>query len=501
VRRSDNARRLVTRFVLIAVALASPALALGQNAEPQGAPAGAPPVQALPGSGGTGAVLPGAGLPGDGAYALGPEPAEFTRYAVAAGIGETDNVYLSQTNPKAQTIAAANADFGFRRSGSRLDATAFGNFTDLYYVQGAYSNQVLGRFDGLATAKLWSDRLKWIAADSYGEEQTDPFAPITPTTLQTVNVFTTGPDLTLRPSYASFIHLAARYSETNYQKSPFDGHNLLAAVEIGRQLSALSRLSVVVQGEALRFDNTTVNTDYNRREAYGHYLIEGARSSLDAQLGATQANETGRWRTEPLARLELARRVSPFSLLTVAAGREFTDASGSFESLRSGAAGGIVVAPASQTTSNYLREYGSAGWRFARLRTTLGLTADWEHDTYELQPLYNATRGSVALRLGRALTRRLAADVSGSVERYDYINQNFTDEFGTLGAGLAYQPGRWVVLYARYDHAFRRPSASAGQGTGGFRYDENRVFIMIGYRPHSQMEAGGMPGFGAPSGP
>ena len=458
-------------------------------------------MQPIPGSGGTGATLPAAGLPGEGAYALGPEPAEFTRYALAAGIGETDNVSLSGTNPTAQTIAAANADFGFRRSGSRLDATAFGNFTDLYYVQGAYSNQVLGRFDGLATAKLWSDRLKWIAADSYGEEQTDPFAAITPTSLQRVNVFTTGPDLTLRPSYSSFIDLSARYIENSYQKSPFDGHNYLASVEIGRQLSPLSRLSVVVQGEALRFDNTALNTDYNRREAYGRYLIEGARTSLDAHLGATQANETGSWSTEPLARLALTRRVSPFSVLSVSAGREFTDASGSFENLRSGAAGGIVVAPASRTTSNYLRDYGAADWRFSRLRTAFGLTADWERDTYDLSHIYDVTRGSVGFHVGRALTPRLTANLMGSVERYDYFNQDFTDEFGTAGAGLVYQPGRWIVIYARYDHAFRRPSGTGGQGVGGIRYDENRAFIMIGYRPHSEMGPGETPGFGGAAGP
>jgi hypothetical protein len=487
--------------VITALAFASPALALAQTAESQGGVAAAPPVQGLPGEGGVGAELPGAVLPGEGITSLAPEPAEFTRYAVAAGMGETDNVNLSSTDPKAQTIAAANVDFGLKRSGSRLDATAFGDFTDLDYLQGAYGNQVLGRFDGLATAKLWSDRLKWVAADDYGEEQTDPFASITPTSLQRVNAFTTGPDLTLRPSYASFINLGARYSELTYQRSPFDGHNLLASGEVGRQLSSLSRVSVVVQAEALRFDNTTVNTDYDRREAYGHYLIEGARTSIDAQLGATEANEVNQWKTQPLARLELTRRLSPFSVLSFSGGREYTDAGGSFSSLRSGAAGGIIVAPASQTTSNFLRDFGSAGWRFSMLRTTLGLTADWERDTYDLLDVYDVKRAGLGLQLGRALTQRLSVNLSGSAERYDYFNQHFTDEFGTVGGGLVYQLGRWAVIYLRYDHSFRRPSGTGGTLVGGNRYDENRAFIMIGYRPHSEMEAGGTPGFGGAPAP
>lgn len=495
---SDNARALVTRFVLTALALASPALALGQAAPQEGHTA--TPAQAVPGVGSAGAALPGAVLPGMTSMELGPAPAELTRYGVAAGIGESDNVNLSSTAPKAQTIAAANLDFDLKRTGSRFDGSALGTFTDLDYLQGAYSNQLLGRFDGLATAKLWSDRLKWVVADDFGEEQTDPFAAITPASLQRVNVFTTGPDLTLHPSYSTFVNVDARYSQISYQSSPFDGHNIIGSAELGQQLSPLSTVSLVVQGEQLRFDNTIVNTDYDRREAYGRYVVQGARTSIDAQLGATQADDVrSSWKTSPLVRLQLTRRVSPFSLLTLAGGREYTDAAGSFSGLTSGAGGGIVVAPVTQSTANYQRDYGSAGWEFVRERTTLGLTGGWERDAYDVQSIFNVTRADAGLSLGRSFTPKLWANVSGTLDRYDYSNQGFTDKFGTVGAGLVYQPGRWVVVYARYDHSFRRDSGLQAAGRG---YDENRAFIMIGYRPHSaELTPGGAPGFGGPAVP
>ena len=505
MRPSDSARGLITRFVLTALALASPALAFGQNASPEG-PGTVPPAQSVPGVGSPGAALPGAMLPGtempgEAATALAPPPADLTRYGIAAGIGETDNVNLSSTAPKSQTLAATNLDFDLRRTGSRLDASALGTFTDLDYLQGAYSNQILGRFDGLATAKLWSDRLKWVVADDYGEEQTDPFAAITPVNLQRVNVFTTGPDLTLRPSYATFVNLDAHYSRTSYQTSPFDGHNLLGSAEFGRVLSPLSSLSVVVQAEELRFDNTIVNTDYDRREAYGRYLIQGARTSIDAQLGATQANDVGSsWKTSPLARLRLTRRVSPFSVLTVAGGREYTDAAGSFSSMSSGAGGGIVVAPVSQTSANYVRNYGSAGWQFQRLRTTFGLTANWERDTYDFQSVFDVTRAGIGINLGRDLTPKLALNIIGTANRHEYVNEGFTDKFGTIGGGLIYRPGRWFLVYARYDHSFRRASGGPAVLFGQSGYDENRVFVMVGYRPHSDEESGGA-GFGGPGAP
>src|SRR6185437_1860179 len=93
---SARARAIVMRAVVAALTIASPVLALGQTAPVQSVTE-TQPVQALPGVGSTVAELPGAMVPPESASDLGPEPAEFTRYGVAAGIGETDNVNLAAT--------------------------------------------------------------------------------------------------------------------------------------------------------------------------------------------------------------------------------------------------------------------------------------------------------------------------------------------------------------------------------------------------------------------
>lgn len=424
-------------------------------------------------------------------------PTDQTRFGVAVGLGQTDNVNLSPTSPKSQTLAAANLDFALLRSGSRLDVSALGNFTNIDYLQGAYSNQVLGRFDGLATAKLWSDRLKWIVRDDYGDAQVDPFAPATPVNLQRENIFTTGPDLTLRPTDASFVELEALYGRTSYQTSPFDSSTGSASIAVGRTLSALSSVSLVGQAEALRFDNTVVNTDYNRRELYGRYLVQGARSQIDAQLGLTQADDTGSWKTTPLVRLSLTRKASPFSTFTLSGGREYTDAAGSFSQLTVGAAGGIPLGAVAQTTANYLRDYAGAGWSFTRLRTSFGLSASWDRDSYDRDEIFNKTETALEGMVGRHITQTISADVTAGISREQYVNQGFTDKYGTVGGGLAWRPGRWVEVYARYDHAFRRTSGVVTATTPAAGYDENRVFVMVGYRPHTAADEAGetsMPG-------
>jgi hypothetical protein len=488
----------------LALPLMVPALSLAQQATPAETVTGATPAAPVPlqgapaasfaGAGLPGAVTPSAGLLGAGVTGLTLPPAEYTEYGASLGVGETDNVNLASSHPKAQTLTAANLFFDLIRTGTRLELSALGNFSDIDYLENAYSNQLLGRFDGLANLTLWSNHLTWLVRDDYGDQQIDPLESLNPVNLQRVNVFSTGPNLTLEPTLTSFVKLQALYSRTDYQTSPFNGQSGTGSVTIGHRFSALSSISLVGEVEQLRFDNQILNPDYQRREYYGDYSLRGARTAIDLQAGAAQANDVGTWKSSPLLRVSLTRDVSPFSTVTLAGGRDYTDATGTFSSLTSGAAGGLPINPATQTTGNALHTYGNAGWDFSRLRTGIGLTGGWERDEYDRQSIYDVTRGDLELSLNRQLTPALSAAVTADAIREQYSNQGFSDDYGTVGAGLVYRPGAWMVIYGRYEHEFRRTMGAAAQGFG---YDEDRVFIMIGYYPHARSTAAPGAGVGA----
>jgi hypothetical protein len=108
-------------------------------------------------------------------------------YGVDAGVAETDNVTLVPANKVTQTIGVTDLDFGYFQRSSRLDADAKGDFSYLDYLQGAYHNQVLGRFDGDATLALIQDRLTWALQEDYGQAALDPFTPVTPTNIESIN--------------------------------------------------------------------------------------------------------------------------------------------------------------------------------------------------------------------------------------------------------------------------------------------------------------------------
>ncbi len=475
---------------MLALALTAPALCLGQEASSTGegasAPSNTPAVTNAPEAAAPVAILPGTSLPGaavpiEGLTGLTGLPAEYTNYDVSAGLGESDNINLSATHPKAQTLSAVNAFFDFIRSGSHFDLNAVGNFGDTDYLEGYYSNQVLGRFDGLADLTLWEHRFKWLVRDDYGDQETDILQSPTPVNLQRVNVFSTGPQLTLQPTLTSFVQMQGLYSRNSWQDEPFSGNTETGTLTVGHQLSPASTISLVGQVQEERFDNTSVNVDYQVREYYGHYALTDARTRVDLQGGVAQANDTGSFSSSPLVRLSLSRSVSPFSTVSLSGGRDYSNAMGSFASLDSGATGGIPVGAATQTTGNALHTYGNLRWAYHRERTGIDISGGWERQNYDVQSKFNFTTSDIALTLRRQLTPRLSADILTSVDREQYGNQGFTNNYGTAGAGLIYRPGEWVVIYGRFDHQFRTSSGTA-QGLG---YSENRIFVMFGYYPHT----------------
>jgi hypothetical protein len=427
-------------------------------------------------------------------------------YGVDAGIGETDNVNLVSRDKTSQTLAVADVDFSLQEQRRLLEVNATGAFSYLDFLQGAYSPELIGRFDGLARYALIPERLIWVLQDDFGQAQLDPFAPVTPANRENINYLSTGPDLNLRLGGVAFMDVTARYARTEYQTSPFNSNRFSAGLAVGRALSAASSISIQVSSERVLFENTLLNTNFDRSSVYGHYEILGSRTEFKADLGASQVDAAGTKLTGPLAKLQLSRKLSSASKLTVSAGREITDASTSFSSLQSGALSGIGTvgaigtgsagataptspfgaagsastvgtAPAAVTSTNYTVTYASAEWQYERNRTTFRLNGQWEKDAYDAEPALDLNRGTVQLSVGRQLTPALSAQLIGSLYRTDYANSHFTETDGLIGAVVTMRAGRNLELKLRCDHTSR---VAEGTATG---YTENRAFLTVGYRP------------------
>jgi hypothetical protein len=426
-------------------------------------------------------------------------------YGVDVGVAETDNVTLVSTDKISQTIAVADADFDIKQQSRLLDVDAKGDFTDLNYLQGAYGNEVLGRFDGSAHLAIIPERLVWVVQDDFGQATLDPFTPVTPNNLENINYLTTGPDMVLRFGASSYLDASVRYARVQFQTSPYSSNRVLGDLALGYQLSAQSSVSLNGEAERVMFQNTALNSDFDRNSGFVQYEVKGARTDFSADLGATTISQSagaistigqnGSLTTidqnasstsGALAKLQLTRKLSAASQLTLSAGHYLTDASSSFSSLQSGALGTIGAAPAAQTAENYISNYASVRWAYQRSRTTIALSGRWERDTYLGQSQLDDTVGGAEFSVRRRLTHALTAEVLGRIYKTDYLHNTISSELGTsnynnemIGGGLTWRHGRGLEVKLRYEH-------SAEVTTGVYGYGENRVMLTVGYRPYSR---------------
>jgi hypothetical protein len=440
--------------------------------------------------------------------------AERLTYGVDAGLGETDNVALARTGKVSQTIATIDADFDIKHRSSRLDVNAKGNFTDFDYVQGAYGNQLLGRFDSIGYFAVIPQRLTWALQDDFGQAALDPFAPTTPGNLESINYFSTGPDLALRVGRTGFFDMGLRYARAQFQTSPFNSNRLLGNIGAGLKLSARSSVSLNAVAERVLFENTTVNGNLDRTSGYGRYEIQGARTALSAELGVTKISQNAASGTStvvlrpgsrpiivpvtipqraysttgPLARIALTRKLSSAASLTLTGGRELTDGISSFGSIQGGAIGVVSTVPALLTSSSYTSNFGSAAWRYERSRTVIAVGAHWAKDVYVSQPQFDATRVGGEINAARRLSRAFALQVLGRYYKSDYPNATLLTLAGgspkydesLVAAILSWRHSRALEVRLRAEHG-SRTTAGVDQG-----YAENRLFLTIGYRPWAQ---------------
>jgi len=420
------------------------------------------PVRQVCAQGGPGQALPAAGAPAALAsgLAVGGVPGQIFNYGVDAGVGETDNVNLTHSDK-------------------------------VGFLEGAYSPELIGRFDGLARVSLIPGMLLWVVQDDFGQAQVDPFSPVIPTNRENINYVSTGPDLRLRLGSVGFVDMTGRYARTEYQVSPFDSQLLLGSIAVGRFLSSGSSLSLDGSAERVLFSNTVLNTDYTRSSAFGDFEAQGFRTDLSANLGASKVTQGTESLTGPLVKLKLSRKLSAAAKLTLTVGRDITDASTSFSSLQSGAistigtvggagtTGAVSTAPAPQTTGNYTATYSSLNWQYLRNRTTVSASGQWEKDSYDGQPLLDLTRETAQLSFERQLNRHFSAQLMGGLYRTDYAHTDYAETDGFLGCGITFREQKGLEIRLRYDHESR---IAAGLGAGS-NYGTNLVFLTVGYRP------------------
>lgn len=411
--------------------------------------------------------------------AAGPAHAEIY-YGVGLGIGQSDNITRVDANETDEVIGTVGLDLTWRERTRRLNADASVDVSYFDYRDKTYDSEVVGTADGSLVVGIAPQRFSWAFQDSFGQAQSDPFAPLTPENRENINYFTTGPDLIVRFGEAMSARFLGRYSLTQYENNPFDSTRASGGVSLVRQPSQGTQLAFSLLTERIRFDQP-VTSDFDQHSAFFSYSLITGRTELSTQLGYNWLEREAETEGGALATVSLTRELSPASTLRASLGTRFNDAGGALrDALQEQTVGGPDI---TATPDPFENRWASAEWLFARNRTRFSLGASWNEHRYEQSVILDGVRMSYLATLGRRIRPTLDVELHAQFDDEQFDNVDFNADELTVGAALTWRPGRIIECTLTVDRYDRNTS------DGSAEYVENRAFFTITFRPRGQAPA------------
>jgi hypothetical protein len=238
--------------------------------------------------------------------------------------GYSDNIFRGISTPESGSFRALGFQFSSAREGERLRTDFNGDIEVRDYSLPAVDNEPVGSITALLGVDIVPDRFEWLFEDSYGQTRVNQFVPVGPTNRQDVNIFATGPRVTLPLGARTRLQINGEHQRRRFQNTSFldnDSDEVLVGVlrsvnpttDVGL---SWTRREITADLIAAAWEDDTVFITYQRRLASGAATL---------RVGENTVRVGGAETSGPLFDASWARDVGSRSRLTVTAVRDFVD--------------------------------------------------------------------------------------------------------------------------------------------------------------------------------
>jgi hypothetical protein len=409
--------------------------------------------------------------------------------ALDGGAIYTDNVQRTASGSN-QTLLMAGLSGDTSHEGTHLDYHLASNLALLKYLGGAYPTEPSGYLDGSAFFKVVPGFFSWIVRETYTQVQIDPYAPVTPDNLESVNYITTGPRFTLRPTLRTSVTLDAVYSylttsSPSAQYVNIDNHRYGGKLTIDRAFSETSSLYLKGHYEKVDFKDQVINNNFSHADASAGYKLSDGRTDFDisggySQLrvydvptvvespgGSRESLQTEEFHT-PIWAVNLSRLITPSQRLALTASQQFTDAASAFRLGFDQAVPTIAPQHVAIGQAFKLQQFG-LNWRFQASRTALDVSLSESRERYVMSTTNDRNVKLANAFLVRQMSLLLSWEVGATYERQEQAGAqpaNVAPQSSTMiGAltDLRWQVGERLSLRFIYSHSRQSGTYSDNQ--------------------------------------
>ena len=249
-----------------------------------------------------------------------------TAVSVGYHLEYTDNARLAPNNPQEEWTNVLSAGVSFLENSASLDAKLQAQASYRNYKNNVFSDDTIL---GLGSSILWKispDRFSWTIEDYLTQTLVQSLGPDTPSNRQQLNVFSTGPDFKVRLSPVQALQFGTRYTRNTYETSDLDNTRYAGELRWVYQSSPLTKLSLNYEAQTVRYDNSVINPNFDRQDAYFQIENRLSRNIFILSAGATSIQRKNVPDEEgSLGRFSWTRLVSPVSTFNLSVASELSD--------------------------------------------------------------------------------------------------------------------------------------------------------------------------------
>lgn len=247
-------------------------------------------------------------------------------YGLGYGISHSDNITRAPSNEISEVTHSYLAGFAYMERTVDLVAHVLAQGEFLDYQDDVFGDESIYNVDASAIWIISPQRFFWTLEDTARQALIDSTSADTPTNRTTVNVLSTGPDVSLRLAPVHTLTFGARVGDVYTGRVNADNKRFNGSAGWLYQLSSVTALSLNYQILDVRFDNTTFYNDYTRQDFFFRARYQPSLSQYLLDLGTTSLSyDRGNDRRGTLARLSWSRELTPQSAFGAFLNREFSD--------------------------------------------------------------------------------------------------------------------------------------------------------------------------------
>lgn len=400
---------------------------------------------------------------------------DSTTLELELGAERTDNVTRVPVDEQSDTIGTARIGLALQAHRPRLEANINGDVEYQRYFDATYGNDVVGGVDAHLGWLILPERFVWVFEDNYGQVISDPLQVNTPDNREQTNYFSTGPDITLPLGSRMLLLASGRWSDNYYEDSPQNSESIEGTVGIGRRLSEQSILSLNGTIRDIQYDDSDLFADYTITSGYLRLEATGARTTLEADAGYTEAKRDGQTSDGPLLRLNFVYQITSRSTLSLEGGSEFTD-SGAALRVDQNALGTQADVNTTLAAGDVFRStYAYLTFATERDRSQFDASVFGRKERHEDVISQDRDIVGAGLHALRSLTPRIDLDLAGGYSDEKFVVGDLAFQEWFVGLGLGWRLTPAVTMRMSVYH-------NVGSGDGTTRdYEENTAYIGIRY--------------------